>query len=107
MTELMDDEAYVRQRWEHVHKCDGSYRDYPRGTFLLQEVRGEWRDFPTLSAAKAFTVERERQIAFREAEIDLVCETRLEGKGIDHSRWTRILELLQAALAELRRGMKP
>ena len=103
-------EEYVRQRWELVHICDGSYRDYPRGTILLQCERGSWLNFPSMQAAYDFTLQREEQIRLVEEEIQLLSEFQ-EGLRVNSSHrpivLQRILARLEAALDELRKGMKP
>lgn len=63
-----ENEKYVRERWELVHRCDGSYRHYVRGTVLVQDTHGHWLDFESWDFAYAFTIERERQIAEREQD---------------------------------------
>lgn len=119
------DERFVRETWVLVAHCDGSYRDYPRGTVLLQDVNNHWFDFKTWSAAAEFTRERLEQI--RKSTIDVAStaakqKTALEmilifpwGRAVDEILvdWvqalcsiSRIHAREQAALADLKRGMR-
>ena len=59
----MTDEEYVRARWERVIVCDGSYRHYAKGTILLNWANHQFYEFNDWSAARAFTEQREREIA--------------------------------------------
>jgi len=107
---MTPDEKEVRDSWEFVHRCDGSYRDYPKGTILiLQGVPGKWWDFPSCAAAAAFTRERKEQIRQVEEEIAYT-EREAEVGELIGADWTpitkRILVREQAALAELRKGMR-
>ncbi len=101
----MSDEEYVRSKWKLVAHCDGSYQNYLRGTVLLQDVNRHWFDFDSWSAAVEFTREREEQIRHVEEEIAL-----LEGwkhlVEVKNPAALRILGREQAALAELKKGMK-
>ena len=96
-----DNERYVRDRWNLVHRCDGSYRGYLGGVVLIQDTHGLLH-FETWAAARAFTEARLEQIRQVEEEIAYV---RRWHRG-PHPVWTRILAREQATLAELRIGMK-
>jgi hypothetical protein len=61
--------AYVEERWELVHHCDGSYRDFARGTVLIQDRHNHWLDFPDYSAAYDFTLQREEEIRLVKEEL--------------------------------------
>ena len=63
--------VFVREHWDLVHHCDGSYRAYPRGTVLIQMVHGEWLDFASWAAAAEFTEQRLEEIRQVEEEIKL------------------------------------
>ena len=103
----MTDEEYVRARWAGVLDTGYSVR-LEIGEF------GKWAKFDGLnkrwSAARAFTENREREIAEVEEEIEYVSSfawlPSRSGKREEHPVWQRILARLQARLAELRRGMK-
>ena len=108
----MTDEEYVRARWERVIVCDGSYRHYAKGTILLNWSNHQFYEFKDFSAARAFTENREREIAEVEEEIaELESHILCYGNGsVEDERmicvYQRILAVEQARLAELRRGMK-
>ena len=106
----MTDEEYVRARWERVIVCDGSYRHYAKGTILLNWANHQFYEFNDWSAARAFTEQREREIAEVQEEIEYVSSfawlPSRSGKREEHPVWQRILAVEQARLAELRRGMK-
>ena len=74
-----DYEAYVRAKWEMVHVCDGSYRDYPRGTILIQQVIGRWVDFPDWKAAYAHIKAVEEELRCLDREIELLIDLINEG----------------------------
>jgi len=106
------DEKEVRDSWELVHRCDGSYRDYPEGTILVLYATGKWWDFPSWSAAAAFTRERKEQIRLVKREIECL---QLAASIVKIEAWAdawqqafnRILVREQAALTELTKDMKP
>lgn len=114
----MTDEEYVRARWERVIVCDGSYRHYAKGTILLNWANHQFYEFNDWSAARAFTEQREREIAEVEKEIVLIenamkihrHNVSVGRKVCQHvkaiCRWSRILSREQGVLAELRGGMK-
>ena len=108
----MTDEEYVRARWERVIVCDGSYRHYAKGTILLNWANHQFYEFNDWSAARAFTEEREREIAEVEEEIAWLNQMKRNlppGRPTKEERQAilqRILAVEQARLAELRRGMK-
>lgn len=85
MTELMDDEAYVRQRWEENFLRQKWIQPYMPSNGCVDG----WKKL------KSFTENREGKIAEIEEEIQVI-EQVLES----------ILTRLQAALCELQRGMK-
>jgi len=101
-----DMEQYVSDRWKLVHQCDGSYRHYLRGTILLQEVHGQWLDFDSWQAAYAFTLEREKQIAEVNEEIEAISAA-IKVFPFYLARLERTFNRLAAALVDLQRGMKP
>ena len=108
----MTDEEYVRARWERVIVCDGSYRHYAKGTILLNWANHQFYEFKDFSAARAFTEQREREIAEVQEEIAILNEGVELAASTDADErkygipFKRILARLQAVLAELRRGMK-
>ena len=107
----MTDEEYVRARWERVLVCDGSYRHYAKGTILLNWSNHQFYEFKDFSAARAFTENREREIAEVREEISEIEDDILSYSSHDNADsfaviYRRILARLQARLAELRRGMK-
>ena len=107
----MTDEEYVRARWERVIVCDGSYRHYAKGTILLNWANHQFYEFKDFSAARAFTENREREIAEVREEISEIEDDILSYSSHDNADsfaviYRRILARLQARLAELRRGMK-
>ena len=101
----MNAEEKVRAAFELVHRCDGSYRGYPRNTVLIQVVHGHWLDFRSWSAAAAFTDARLAEIAEISEEISLLTGKILLNDA-DISVVARTLTRLQAIREELRRGMK-
>ena len=105
------DEEYVRARWERVIVCDGSYRHYAKGTILLNWANHQFYEFNDWSAARAFTEQREREIAEVREEISETEDDILSYSSHDNADsfaviYRYILARLQAVLAELRRGMK-
>ena len=66
---MSQEETYVQSKWKLTAYCDGSYRDYPRGTVLVQDVNHHWFDFDSWSAAAEFTRSREEEIRQAEEEI--------------------------------------
>jgi hypothetical protein len=115
-------EQFVREKWDLVHQCDGSYRDYPRGTVLIQDGHGHWLDFDSWAAAAEFTRERLEKIRQVEEEIGLVREKYQEcfevGKELAFGTktrakmneecliWQRVIAAEEERLATLKRGMK-
>ena len=65
----MTDEEYVRARWERVLVCDGFYLHYTNGTILLNWPNHQFYEFKDFSAARAFTENRERDIAEIQEEV--------------------------------------
>jgi hypothetical protein len=111
----VDYEAYVRGAWVHVARCDGSYRGYPRGTVLVQQVIGQWVDFPSWLAAYNFTLQRQEEI--RQVEEEIACLggfmnaliERIPKKDRNPSiiaAFRRTMIRLQSIRAELQKGMK-
>jgi hypothetical protein len=102
------DEAFVKANWELWHRCDGSYRDYPKDTILLQRTNGRWNDFPTWAAAGEFTRERLEHIEMAQWCV-AVLESHLAELDGDSRRaaYVAILEREKSALADLKQGMKP
>ena len=113
---MTPDEKEVRDSGELVHRCDGSYRDYPEGTILIQQgVPGKWLDFPSCAAAAAFTRERKEQIRQVAEEICWLNAEQFKQRPHANSPMPpqpteavlkRILAREQAALAELKKGMR-
>jgi len=100
-------EQYIRSKWELVSRCDGSYRHYEMGTVLIQDVHNHWFDFDSWQAAYDFTLAREEEIRQVEEEIKFLHELKSFGSWVEnHTGWQRILAREQAALADLKRGMK-
>jgi hypothetical protein len=114
MEDVMDtNERYVKSKWEHVIVCDASYRRYAKDTILLNWANHQFYELKDWSAAKAFTVERERQIAEIEEEIvfiNLAIKYSNESCGVEgcgcEEPFKRILAREQAALDALKVGMK-
>jgi hypothetical protein len=104
---VQEKEAYVRARWIDVYDDGYSVR-------LLSPIKG-WIETPKFSGVSnrwpecyAFTIDRERQIAEVEEEVNLVRgEIRFfQGSPRAKGAMERILTRLQQVLAELRRGMR-
>ncbi len=92
----MTDEDFVRSKWTRVYST-------MNGTFLSgRKVSDALRNY---RAAAEFTRERERQIAEIEEEIAYISYD-YDGAWTLTELHTRILARLQAALADLKRGMK-
>ena len=103
--------VFVREHWDSVHHCDGSYRAYPRGTVLIQMVHGEWLDFASWAAAAEFTEQRLKDVRQVELEIallrGLLFLLSAENGDLTAPIWERVLAREQAALADLKKGMCP
>ena len=124
----MDDEQVVKATWLVTHYCDGYYRDYPRGVVLIwsQDEDRHWLNFDSWAAAAEFTRNRLEEIRQVEREIEELltfsgsggdwCEWGIEGPYVadkevaslirGYTTRCRILAREQAALAELKRGMR-
>ena len=103
----MTAEQEVRAAWELVHKCDGSYRNYKRGTILVQDRHGHWIDFGSWDSALAFTREHDHKIEEVEEEVEIIGADAVNGAlGMGHV-YGRVLAKLEAELTTLRKGMKP
>ena len=116
------DEKFVREHWDLVHRCDGSYRGYPCNTVLVQDMNGHWFDFDSWSAAAEFTRNRLEEIRQVDEEIRLLKGYNKSNKSCSENSFSelrsreqhttsfitvgRTIVRLQAALAELKRGMK-
>ena len=109
----MTDEEYVRARWEvHTAFPNGNGKYYlalAPDKCLDGEFDGQFdTEAEAWSAARAFTENREREIAEVEEEIALIANlgshVKQEAFAVDIRK--RILSREQAVLAELRRGMK-
>lgn len=101
----MSDEEFVRENWNLVHRCDGSYLCKPKGRILVQDGHGLWLEFKAWSAAAAFTRDRLEEIRQLEEEIALVSK---DCDGCNQCpAWNRILTRLNRDLAALKTGMKP
>ncbi len=102
---------FVNAHWELVHCCDGSYRSYPRGTILVQDVNSHWFNFDSWSAAAEFTRERLEQLRQVEEELQLIGILKCD---IESGSWDegylkvveRVLAREESALAELKKGMR-
>lgn len=108
---MSDDEKFVREHWDWVHCCDGSYQGYPRGTILTQSAPGGAKDrkeFSLWSAAAAFTRDRLERIREVEEEIMFTGAELVDCQGMKDLEVIikRILARETAALIELKRGMK-
>jgi len=113
MTTLPDgqgDEQFVREHWELVHRCDGSYRHYQKGAVLLQEERNHWSEFESWAAARAFTEARLEEIRQVEEEIILLRSMviLLTSEPTDQTApiYKRTIVRLSSIRAELKRGLK-
>ena len=95
-------EEYVRARWEHVHTGAAALHLSDYSAPLVITHAGE---FPNWSAARAFTEQREREIAEVQEEIAWLSDG-MDCSDPDDEVGQRILAVEQARLAELRRGMK-
>jgi hypothetical protein len=112
------DRQYVESKWEWFVCWPPHALGDSEGFVTFWHVRvadkqvDQWHDFTgdteaeTWSAAAEFTRGVEREIGFLQAEIDLVCETRLATAGVDYSRWTRILTRLNLMLEERLKGWR-
>ena len=110
----MTDEKYVRARWERIALEWGTieHKRYvsvsASGMFIT--LHGYETEAEAWSGARAFTEQRERDIAEVQEEIEYVSSfawlPSRSGKREEHPVWQRILAVEQARLAELRRGMK-
>ena len=67
---MTDDEKFLLRHWEFVYCCEGSYRSYPRGTILVQDVNLHWFNFDSWSAATEFTRARLELIKDKQEEIE-------------------------------------
>ena len=101
------DEEYVRARWNEVRDVKYELRincPGPVGGKRFFGLHNRWKE------ARAFTEQREREIAEVQEEIEYVSSfawlPSRSGKREEHPVWQRILAVEQARLAELRRGMK-
>jgi uncharacterized protein YukE len=106
---------YVESRWGLTHHCDGSYRDYIRGTVLLQTKNRCWTAHESWATAYAYTKDREEEIRQLGEEIRVIegCIAQA-GSGVGSgayvqrvARLYRTITRLEQALQELQRGMKP
>ena len=112
----MTDEKYLRDRWERIALEWGTLERkryvwvFAGGMFI--PLRGFKTEAEAWSAARAFTEQREREIAEVEEEIAILNEGVELAASTDADErkygipFKRILARLQAVLAELRRGMK-
>jgi len=112
---MTPDEKEVRDAWERAEECpreskmgDGEEWVISLGGFYYTMHMTDWVESQTAawSAAAAFTRERKEQIRLVEEEIDYVRAFIKLPSGEEHSVWSRILAREQAALAELKRGMR-
>ena len=107
---MTDNERYVRDAWELVAHCDGSYRDYPRGTIIVQDVNNHWFDFPSWEAARTFTEAHAEKIRQVREEIFVARDRAVflsNWKDLEQATiYARVISRLQAVLDDLKRGMK-
>ena len=105
----MTDEEYVRARWEDSVAFTMGPNPWtlrlPCGKYFDGTIDECW------SGARAFTEQREREIAEVREEISEIEDDILSYSSHDNADsfaviYRRILARLQARLAELRRGMK-
>jgi len=104
-------EKYVRERWQYVseEKCAVVIHELPSygHGFRFTGLKDRW------VRARAFTVERERQIAEQIVDVERVkrcaaiygaesCRDNVEAKA----SWNRILSREQERLAALKQGLK-
>lgn len=103
---MTDDEKFVRESWERVLVCDGSYRHYVKGTILINWANHQFYEFGPgdWSAARAFTEERLEQIRQIEEEIHLIEGWRFTVEG--HPAAKRILARLTEQRDALKKGMR-
>ena len=99
----MTDEEYVRARWEDSVAFTMGPNPWtlrlPCGKYFDGTIDECW------SGARAFTEQREREIADVEEEIAWLSDG-MDCSDPDDEVGHRILARLQAVLSELRRGMK-
>lgn len=100
----MDEQLTAQQEYEYVESRWSDYRAMTYGRLDICDMEGEM-DY---HAAYLFTKERERQIAEVEEEVALLeAEAALWPNFYkQQAAYSRILAREQAALAELKRGMK-
>lgn len=111
----MSDEEFVRENWNLVHRCDGSYLCYPKDRILVQDGHGLWLEFKAWSAAAAFTRDRLEEKWQLEEEIEWTKKQKsysspsreLETAREIYAAPRRILTRLNRDLAALKTGMKP
>jgi hypothetical protein len=96
-------ERLVRDTWERVLVCDGSYRHYAKGTILINWANHCFYEFNEWSAAAEFTRARLEQIRQVEEEIEWLDDCAEFDKN---ATWVRIEAREQAALTELKKGLK-
>lgn len=111
----MDDKQYVRSRWERAEECPRPRpADDPTWCISLGGRRFTVANVPETdaetevaawSAARAFTEEREKQIAKIAQEIRWLMN-RLDEEAEDAGIVTSIIAREQAEVNELKRGMK-
>jgi hypothetical protein len=111
-------EQFVREKWNLVHCCDGSYRNYRRGTILIQDTPGHWLDFQGWIPAAEFTRQREEDIRQVEEEIAEIRKDfevfaaddlqRIKGDPLNPETaiYGRVLAREQELLATLKRGLR-
>ena len=109
------DEEYLRDRWERIALEWGTlerkrYVCVSAGGMFIP-LQGFKTEAEAWSAARAFTEQREREIAEVREEISEIEDDILSYSSHDNADsfaviYRRILARLQARLAELRRGMQ-
>jgi hypothetical protein len=103
-------EKLVCDTWERVLVCDGSYRHYAKGTILINWANHSFYKFKAehWDEAASFTRVRLEEIRQVEEEIALLeyASFSADLSGFKPLALGRILVREQAALAELKKGLK-
>jgi len=113
----MSDEEYVRSRWEFVHSYKDDEFDPPIFSICVQLEEGSESSWimasgPTLDVAwevaYGATLEREREIEQRKTDWAMLAGfINSEGGTYQRDIFKRLYVREQAALNDLRKGMKP
>lgn len=114
---MTKNERLVRETWERVHVCDGSYRSYDgsyrsydHGTVLINYANHCFYDFPDFDAAADFTRTRIEEVRQLKEEMRLlesmIILLRAEPGDTTAPIYKRTLTRLTTELAKLTQGMK-